>query len=235
MNATTTPRERPILFSGAMVRAILAGEKTQTRRVVKVRHLGKIGPAGSDTPEDYGYFAEGRHFSGYMVLARGVSTRGGNNSDEQSIPCPYGEVGDRLWVRETWALDPNEGPDTRSILFRATDPGWDEAASGLFPEYRLKWRPSILMPRWASRISLEVTDVRVERLQAISAADIQAEGVTREAVSELLGGAAGALHDAMMSPHQLWQAGWSAINGAESWDANPWVWVVEFKKMEASR
>ena len=97
-------KERPILFSGAMVRAILAGTKTQTRRVVNGRHIAKIG--GSDQsdsdPSAFGHFAEGRDFSGWMVLERGVNERVGNNQDRCSIPCPFGEPGDRLWVRETF-------------------------------------------------------------------------------------------------------------------------------------
>jgi hypothetical protein len=155
--------------------------------------------------------------------------------------CPYGAPGDRLWVRETWALDPGSHPDDREVLYRATDPGWDDNGTGL------KWRPSILMPRWASRITLEITDVRVERVQDISDADIRAEGVTAEAVRDLAGPTVkigftstnGARDPrglievpvGALDPRQLWQLGWTAINGAESWDANPWLWCLTFRRM----
>lgn len=132
--------------------------------------------------------------------------------------CPYGQPGDRLWVRETWAaphscdhLKPSEvGPEWRRIHYAATESlGW------------LIKRPSIFMPRWASRITLEITGVRVERLQAISEADAKAEG------SSLVSGS---------YSHRGWfRELWGEINGPGSWEVNPWVWVVEFRRLEVPR
>lgn len=194
-------RERPIIFSAPMVRAILAGTKTQTRRALK---QVQVRSAAMPEPE-----------------WRSVHTL-----------CPYGQRGDRLWVREAWSRDEEDG-----ALFYRADVGtgneaddWQrniyEGASG----YR--WKPSIFMPRWASRITLEVTGVRVERLQDISEADAQAEGVTPKwepgcsgRLMEALGGFS--FRPAASAYAELWEQ----INGPGSWDANPWVWVVEFKRV----
>jgi len=131
--------ERPILFSGPMIRAILAGRKTQTRRVAKLTGAGRVKEAGS-------------HRNWHLADPDAVKA------------CPYGTPGDRLWVRETFC-------DTgcQRAVYRA-----DTAVENW--KYRI-WRPSIYMPRWASRITLEITDVRLERLQDISEADAAAEGV----------------------------------------------------------
>lgn len=138
--------------------------------------------------------------------------------------CPYGQPGDRLWVREAWqAIDGNE-----RALRIMTEPhpsrGWIEYAATV-PEGHEpppRWRPSIHMPRWASRITLEVTGVRVERLQDISEADATAEGVS-------------AIPDEMRraTPRCDFQALWQSINGPDSWAANPWVWIVEFRRIES--
>lgn len=188
-------KERPILMSAPMVRAMLDGSKTQTRRVASklVRHpdLGNLYTPGALVLE-----SEPQH-----VIERA---------------CPYGRPGDRLWVREAWAPHPQ---DTGTVFYRATvedEPG--------FPIWSGPWRPSIHMPRWASRISLEVTGVRVERLQDISVADSIAEGLG-EYASHLRG----------LSPCLEWRYAyedlWTEINGPESWAANPWVWVIDFKKV----
>lgn len=251
-------RERGILFSAPMVRAILDGTKTQTRRVVNVPRMEKIGPASSDTPEDFGFYAEGKRFSGWMVLARGIKSRGATNNDDASIPCPFGEPGDRLWVRETYLVDDFQHDEPgarkrantdrelreaflREIYYRADGECCDQIAE-CGCEGRPGWTPSILMPRWASRITLEVTDVRVERVQSISDDDILAEGVTVEAVRELLGSdfvsePLTSVFDTVtpvedLAPRDLWRVGWSAINGAESWDANPWLWCLTFRRVE---
>ena len=220
-----------ILFSAPMVRAILSGAKTQTRRLVKNRHLGKIGPAGSDTPADWGYFAEGPFFDGWVVLERGVNESAGNSQSRLSLPCPYGAPGDRLWVRE-------------SLRIGRTHPRLDGgefmveyAADGAeHPDANWGWMrrvlPSIHMPRGMARIRLEITDVRVERVQAISDADISAEGVTPDAVRELCGLSA-SIHPEVLTPRDLWRWGWEAINGIESWDANPWVWALTFRRIDA--
>ena len=181
-------KERPILFSGPMVRAILGGRKTQTRRIVKLKcHDGfEVGP-------NY----EGEHWP----------VRGGDR-----MPCPYGKPGDRLWVRETWLCATGEPGPTLCHY----------QADGDRPEFNGLWKPSIHMFRWASRITLEITGVRVERLQDITEADAMAEGV--ECCSGWIGHAG--------EPRRIFCDLWKSINGAESWAANPWVWVVEFRRCE---
>ena len=144
-------KERPIIFSGSMVRAILDGRKTQTRRAVKVEKGFAI-----TNPEPPPHF----------------------------YPCPYGQPGDRLWVRETW-------------------------------------KPSIHMPRWDSRLTLEIVSVRVERLQDISKEDAESEGV---AIIE-------SVDHGKQSARGQFAIVWESINGHGSWALNPWVWVIEFKKL----
>ena len=186
-------KERPILFSGQMVRAILDGRKTQTRRIVK----NATGPFWNH--------------SGYRIVMRDGftfwETHGGiPNEYGPAFACPYGKPGDRLWVRETWA--PAEWPPTGPpAVYRADE--------GMFAS---RWKPSIHMPRWASRINLEVVSVRVERLQDISEEDALAEGIT--------------LVERGTSPVDQFNKLWESINGPGSWEANPWVWVVEFKRIE---
>ncbi|KOP55334.1 hypothetical protein OX90_18525 [Pseudomonas coronafaciens pv. porri] len=201
----TQAKERPILFSAPMVRAILSGQKTVTRREVKK-------PAALDC------LAAG--FEPAFLALPG-------NADL----CPYGKVGDRLWVREAWQADeqvnaiaPRELSHGEPIQYPADGASRQTGCSMITPG---KTRPSIHMPRWVSRILLEITDVRVERLQAISRSHIRAEGL--ECPPEL------ASDD--VSPNYrdwypaAWRDLWESINGAGAWDANPWVWVVEFKRM----
>lgn len=223
MSATT--RERPILFSGPMVRAILDGRKTQTRRLVK--------GCGADFHER----------AAFLQMRDDEASFGDALPDDPvpiSVRCPYGGPGDRLWVRETWNKCPNEdlapndavGPVSLTnaahrVVYRA---GGAETHP-MRPELgHSRWRPSIFMPRWASRILLEVTDVRVERLQAITDSDIRAEGVDERSAAELLGKviAAGTpLRD-------LWRIGWDSINGDRcAWVFDPWVWVVTFRMVPA--
>ena len=177
-------KERPILFNAPMVRALLAGTKTQTRRIVKARDL------------------------------EWVDVHQGLREPDNAERCPYGQPGDRLWVRETFGhfeRNENFAPGCE-VFYRA-----DGESLALEP-----WRPSIHMPRWASRITLEVTGVRVERLQGISEADAIAEGVRNSL--HLPGG-----RFARENFEHLW---WT-VNGDGSWESNPWVWVVEFKAIEA--
>jgi hypothetical protein len=189
-------KERPILFSAPMVRALLDGSKTQTRRVVNHRHLAQID------------------------LQRGGCTA------NWSKPMPYGQPGDRLWVRENGWERPErtpkmmrEGADTWEPYYFDAD-GLTDQDSEDFKAWGFKRRPSIHMPRTASRINLEITRVRVERLQDISERDAMAEGVKNSL--HLPGG-----RFARENFEHLW---WS-INGEGSWEANPWVWVVEFKRV----
>jgi hypothetical protein len=197
-HVTGSRRERPILFSGPMVRAILAGRKTQTRRIVKPQ---RIVEDDEDSPR-WSFFIHHPKCLGHCDYACGP------------YGCPYGAPGDRLWVRETWAPIPS-GPVTpqNGVLYFA-----DEHAE------KWLWRPSIFMPRWASRITLEIVGVRVERLHAITEADAISEGVTVLPSAEI---AAIVAHD---TPGRMeYWALWESINGRGSWDLNPWVWVVEFK------
>lgn len=202
--------EKPILFSGEMVRAILEGRKTQTRRFAA--------PASGSFPLSAPNFK-------------------------------YGNVGDRLWVRETWRTEVHTG-EYKMIGYRANDTNEDcRPATNLSEFNRLwekyqdnGWRPSIFMPRWASRITLEITAVRVERLKDISEVDAKAEGITPRQYrddtfwtnylkgTKPKGGVDGEVI-AFRSPIESYSSLWNSINGAGSWDANPWVWVIEFKKI----
>jgi hypothetical protein len=232
-------KERPILFSAPMILAILDGTKTQTRRIVKPHKDASFGIelapcelAGETNGGDYRY-------------------------------CPYGQPGDRLWVRETWrigawsedsgsiAIDYQadgsnrrewlEVPDGDDFL-RYWQQSTDDAIKFFGDQDKYKWepgqspcrwRPSIHMPRFASRITLEITGVRVERLNDISEEDARAEGITDGGClncgnSETDCGCLNPQPDARDSFIRLWQS----INGPDSWAANHWVWIVEFKRLE---
>ncbi|MEY0960525.1 MULTISPECIES: hypothetical protein [Providencia] len=197
-------KERGIIFNSEMVRAILDGRKTQTRRIINpqpeltqksgFKWKGGLFGAGSDDRETNRNFAHKN--------------------------CPLGKIGDRLWVRETFQA----GLCTESTFaYKAThkpsdlEEGWDEI---------IKWRPSIHMPRFASRITLEITNVRVERLQSISEEDAKAEGFDNSQSD-----AANSIGWFEKSIRAFRRA-WENIYGTEGWDSNPWVWVIEFKKVE---
>jgi hypothetical protein len=202
-------KERPILFSAPMVRALLDGRKTMTRRVVKPQ-----------PPFDCSYAINGARthalcYQTSKTLKNAVWVPPTPKSTDHRLPCPYGQPGDRLWVRETFALEPKSYAGDK-VIYRADE----KPTSGA-------WKPSIFMPRWASRITLEITGVRVERLQDITTADIDAEGVDNGHTNRMMG----KRHEAMQS--MAWEALWKSINGAESWQANPWVWVIEFRRIEA--
>jgi len=189
--------ERPILFKGEMVRAILDGRKAQTRRAIKpaptINGVGAIFDEG-DRQEDF--------VEPYWVFPE---------------TCKYGKPGDTLWVRETWTQYPfNFNPEPCDAWYKATSNG---------PPPPFKWRPSIYMPRWASRITLRITDIRVERLQDISEDDAKAEGVKPldYAAHHVAAGCG-----ARIAFEQLW----TTINGPGAWDANPWVWVVAFERVK---
>jgi hypothetical protein len=197
-------KERPILFSAPMVRALLDGSKTQTRRVVK--------PQPSI-------------LAGELLCWKDNAL----TDDQMAALCPYGQPGDRLWVRESWhqrgkfvfALpdsDKRSWLGTREIAY---------SADAKRPGHDWRSRPSIHMPRWASRITLEITEVRVERLQDISEDDALAEGCSSTAIvhedgEDYTG------HYASEEYQDLWES----INGPGSWDTNPWVWAVSFKRLE---
>lgn len=241
-------KTHPILFSGPMVRAILEGRKTQTRRIVKPQ-----------PPASCAYSINGAdshalcHAQGNLSIWVPPTPK----STDHRLPCPYGQPGDRLWVRETWQYADwtDDGypfiryaADNESKLFEGGIPdAWEQKLEDAWcrlsadDNYAIDqkaadrvWRPSIFLPRWASRITLEVTTVRVERLQDISEEDAKAEGAL--------------FHDGRPVGHHGWRHDsshgyvyrtakdsyahlWESINGAGSWAENPWVWVIEFRRV----
>ncbi|WP_301620385.1 hypothetical protein [Klebsiella africana] len=243
--------ERGMIFNAEMVRAILDGRKTQTRRIMKVQpesnQLGLPLITDSTKHSDIGKY----HWA--------ESNATGNHVRSKLFSCPFGAVGDRIWVRETWAILGNEGgccidweeklckADERSAarIYRASceqrpgnyglwsipdDADWKPHTKDY--QYEGAWRPSIHMPRWASRILLEITDVRVERLNAISEEDARAEGIIDGGCLNCGEpepcGCANPEPDATDAFAYLWQS----IYGQDNWNANPWVWVIEFKRVE---
>lgn len=195
-------KERPILFSGPMVRALLAGTKTQTRRILKLK---------------WGFDLEERDDGTLWPWAEHPDC-----DDDVWMPCPQGEIGDRLWVREAWA--PNSG-SAGGFLYRADHGSASsyhriDLKTGVWTHATSRWRPSIHMSRAASRITLEITGVRVERLQDISDPDALAEGCSH---NDMLHG------DRLAS---VYARLWEKINGPGSWAKNPYVWVVEFKRVQ---
>lgn len=191
-------KERPILFSGQMVRAILEGRKTQTRRVLKKQ------PPAQSWLDEVSYPSFGASF---------WDPQAGEFIDFKN---PYGKPGDRLWVRETFMA----WPTPTAISYRATS---DQEAAKLF-----KWKPSIFMPRWASRITLEIVSVRVERVQEISGDDCRKEGIRFEELDPFSQIARN--NQRISKFRELWDS----INAKRGfgWDKNPWAWVVEFRRIE---
>ena len=240
-------KERPILFGAAMVRALLDGSKTQTRRIWKLPNWAEWD------------LIEGGEKKGQLI-PKDAKMLGWYSVDE--VACPYGQPGDHMWVREAWrvgAWNEDEGEiaidyvadkcsrrewiqvpeksDFERYWIQSTD---DATKAGLLTnsEGNFNWspggspcrgRPSIHMPRWAARISLEITNVRVERLQDINEVDAKAEGI---AVDEL--GHAYRENDSVAwgSAKTAYAELWESINGPGSWDLNQWVWVVEFKRVQ---
>lgn len=190
-------KERGMIFNGEMVRAILDGRKTQTRRPVKFPVHDK----------NLGCELAGNELAGELSAGNYLNSA-------------FGRPGDRIWVRETWADAGASAPDLK--LYRANYP---EHVPSIYenvpPAKEIRWTPSIHMPRTASRILLEITGVRVERLQSITLGDICKE-------------VGCGLYDFRPATHgfQAWEELWKSIYGAESWNANPWVWVIEFKRVE---
>lgn len=195
-----------MIFNAEMVRAILDGKKTQTRRPIKWKQTRFTEIAERDDGSLWPW-AEDCERGGDIWFA-----------------CPYGEIGDRIWVRETFRVH-SRATDVATLVYRASvRNSWTEQTHRVpiavcdkqaTPE---KWTPSIHMPRWASRITLEITGVRVERLNSITESDAEAEGVTDTGFGDLL----------VDGYRYLWKS----IYGEESWAANPWVWVIEFKRVE---
>lgn len=220
-------KERPILFSAPMVRAILDGSKTQTRRAFSEKLKFKLDCAARIG--EVSFFVDeqrlGKNDLGYVLDF-----------------CPYGQAGDRLWVREThyekgeWRRQ--DWPDADDFYW-AGHGEYLYAATDEKPKNGYRTWPSIHMKRKASRILLEIVSVRVERLNDISEEDAQAEGI------ELVGGAAsvspwrnyrkgepGEMNLHCSTPQRSFMTLWESINGDGSWQTNPWVWVIEFKRVE---
>lgn len=185
--------EKPILFNSEMVNAILSGRKTQTRRIMGNQ------PAGQDLETVHVRHNDDFNFQWY-----------GNLGESSYFPCPLGKPGDQLWVRETF------GDCGRRLVYRADS---DDGAACIVK----RWTPSIHMPRWASRINLLITGVRVERLNTISTGDAMAEGYPAE--REATGGSL----DAWLWFRDLWDG----IYPDNTFEVNPWCWVIEFERMEA--
>lgn len=197
-------KERPILFSGPMVRAILEGRKTVTRRPIKPSMRGFDISFELHQQED-GSWRPMHTFDESCMDAKGT---------EHPIVCPYGQPGDRLWVREAWAqINVAQAPGESWVVYRECDNRTD---------YGGPWKPSIHMRRRDSRILLEVTDVRVEQLHAISIGQICKEGLARS-IYEFI---------PVTTAFDAFAEVWDSINGPGAWEANPWVWAVEFKQVQ---
>lgn len=219
--------ERGMIFNSEMVRAILDGRKTQTRRIMAPQPADDIERGIFPNPEAIGWKSSLRHKHGSTTAHF----------------CPYGKPGDRIWVRETfqgplfdydlmdsYCKDPTPFEKPEFCVYKADGvpaPEFYDADD----ELHCCWRPSIHMPRWASRILLEITDVRVERLNSIHDVDAMREGIqnltTCSHADFGIPGVVNAQH-----PVRAFQLLWESIYGADSWKFNPWVWVIEFKRVE---
>jgi hypothetical protein len=258
-------KERPILFSAPMVRSILDGTKTQTRRIIKPQ------PPEMPVPNCHPSHKQ-KHAAPYLDAYCGgqrteKNPRGHSGEwcwwqvDDQACPpnfkCKFGVPGDRLWVRETWAKttnvdgqmdwpgrphirlkDADDGDEPfEAIIYRA-DGEWEWCDGDGFRSGKSYWRPSIYMPRAASRILLEITDIRVERLQDITEDDAVAEGlhIFKEGDGNLYYSALsddwfGDFEKWHLDPRDAYHALWESINGPDSWDASPFVWVLNLRNI----
>jgi hypothetical protein len=199
-------KERPTIMSGESVRAILDGRKTVTRRVIK--------PQASPPPARFVYFG-----SGNLWIAESNSGKVGIFNPNH-VKCPYGKIGDRLWVRETWAEAHywTNDIDSETPIYRAFD---DKTAIK-----KVVWKSPVTMPRWASRLTLEITDIRVERLQGITEEQAIAEGMYGDFMMAV--GSFGNKHESVITQYHIV---WNSLNAKHCypWASNPWVWVLEFK------
>ncbi|HHZ8296286.1 TPA: hypothetical protein ACWL8W_000667 [Proteus mirabilis] len=225
-------KERGIIFNSEMVRAILDGRKKQTRRVMNNQPCTLPEETISVQQDDFNF-----RWAGDL-----------HNDTSGWFTCPLGKVGDRLWVRETWSVVSHEFDDdglmidyvpdrptkavrempyghgyyTGHIIYSADgDFTWGDDDGCI--DGRSCWKPSIHMPRWASRITLEITNIRVERLNDISQSDAIAEGCWY--------GRGGGVPDKAITPSDQFPTLWEEIYGDGSWSSNPWVWVIEFKRI----
>lgn len=249
--------ERPILFSAEMVRAILDGRKTQTRRIIKPQPY--VDANGNACWKNTNFGQDLKRTPSFKSLASPLPC-----SNTKRVLCPYGAPGDQLWVREAWrvaawkecghiAVDYRSSPeDVRTPWAAVPDDQWDrlwrqsiddarragEAGRGTTRrdgngwkwdrgDSPCRWRPSIHMPRSASRITLEVKGVRVERLQDISEDDARAEGVEPITSTGWQG-----QNTVVMTASEVFADLWNKINGPGAWDANPWIWVIRFERVK---
>lgn len=215
MSTATAVKERPIMFSADMVCAIIDGRKTQTRRALSPQPLDVLIKQEPWANQAIRVLDGARC---WCAKLQDKPPRG------KMIYCRFGEVGDRLWVRESWAPCIG-GPcePGNPVLYRADNGDAYE---------KLNWKPSIHMPRWASRLLLEITDVRVERLHSIGkdgrkAKDVLAEGIEQQAIERMR-----EFFHPDDSPALAFAQLWEQINGKGSWRLNPWVWVVSFKRIK---
>lgn len=227
-------KERPILFSAPMVNAILAGRKTQTRRIVKVAPPKGSSPGDIEQDED---FAD----EWFYWIDGGLKST--------TFSCPYGQPGDRLWVRETLCRNSRDSWGYKADGEFVTLPANDAQIGAMYSWAHHKAGDtcvSIHMPRWASRIALEIAEVRVERLNDISIEDAEAEGlasVTKDGSMYKYGipdrdGLPGTDDDGWpwmhwrQSPVDAYEWLWQSIHGGGSWASNPWVWALTFKRVQ---
>lgn len=201
-----------MIFNAEMVRAILDGRKTQTRRPIKWKQTRFTEIGEREDGSKWPWSEDAEHACDFWH------------------PCPFGAVGDRIWVRETFRVH-SRATDVATLVYRASvRNSWTEQTHRVpiavcdKPATPEKWTPSIHMPRWASRILLEITDVRVERLRDLSEEDAKSEGITPPAGGVLPG------WEYRINFRDLWMD----IYGTDSWEANPWVWVIEFKRVEGA-
>lgn len=215
-------KERPILFNSQRVQALLSGQQSQTRRIMKSQLFGP----GQDNHEGcYGIDVLNNQLQGKRVMGM----------DNISYHCPYGQPGDRLWVRETW-----RGPvisqhhmhdyERTPSRFKSSSYCQYRADTSQFSSYEdenehVGWQAGIHMPRWASRINLQISHVRVEKIQDISSEDVMAEGI--QADSHFLNNFF-TIHNEVLSSRDAYRRHWAEQYGGTSWEVNPWVWVIEF-------
>jgi len=217
-------KERPILFSDRRVRALLSGQQSQTRRIMKSQSFGPV----QDNHEGcYGIDVMRNHLQGNRVV----------NLEDLRHHCPYGQPGDKLWVRETWR-GPVVAPEEmvkyqrEPLAFKKSQYCRYQADSGLYGQDDAQphsgWQAGIHMPRWASRIDLRITRLRVEKIQDISDADILAEGVQFD--NHFLNNFFTMQKDTV-SPKEAYLKAWTQQYGSTSWEVNPWVWVIDFERV----
>lgn len=219
-------KERPILFNDQRVRALLSDQQRQTRRIMKSQFLGP----GQDNHEGcYGIDVLSNHLQGNRVMGM----------ENLSYHCPYGQPGDRLWVRETWRgplIDqseiaeyeraPAQFKNPRYCQYRADTSQFSNAED---EDPHFGWQAGIHMPRWASRINLLITGIRVEKIQDISDDDVIAEGVQTD--SHFLNNFFTMHHEAVSSK-DAYRKQWALQYGGTSWEVNPWVWVIDFMRVQ---